>query len=371
MSWATVGRQEREPNVSDLIKLENNKRLRLLLPPEGPIQVWKATISTPGGDFRSWVAPPKEQDFFAKNRNVFKARSTHAGHAWDYDEGRVGILEAGNQIWESLKQYVDRGVDLSVRDIMITKTGEKRDTKYGVIVLDPSEFNVTLPPKSEWPKLEDRYQPATYEQVLQDLVELGFPNPEEIWQMRELPLEVAQNYEIPFGKHRGKTLKEVYTQDTSYITFLATKINREDLKQAARVVSNAWMGTDYPVEGVAPTMEEITYIKPEKEGEQAAPPKQDIPPKQDTPPWDDKPGDNNYQMSPAPAPAPAPAPQQANGGEREALEKEINKIFETKEEYKDFLKIIEVMKAASAPHGKTSIKDFTLEELRRLKDMIS
>lgn len=49
----------------------------------------------------------------------------------------------------------------------------------------------------------------------------------------------------------------------------------------------------------------------------------------------------------------------------------INKVFETNPKYKDFMLIISVMKEASAPNGKTSINDFTDEELVRLLTLIS
>ena len=48
----------------------------------------------------------------------------------------------------------------------------------------------------------------------------------------------------------------------------------------------------------------------------------------------------------------------------------INKAFETDPTYKDFMKIIDAMKQASAPNMKTSINEFTMDELVKLYEIV-
>lgn len=351
MAWNMVGQTQKDNNggSSDLVKIEDKKKLRLILPESGPISHWFYTISTPAEGYRTWVSPEKDQDFFATNRNIFGLRPTHAGLAFDYEEGKIKILEAGNQIWEGIKVLVDAGKDINNRDILIMKKGTGRSTEYTVTDCDPTPAPNGLD-SMERPDLEARYIAPTFEQVLEDLKMLGFTNPEQIFEAKPLAYEKALLMKVPFGKHKGKTMQELISADSQYITFLATKIDREDIKECARVISNTIYGTAYTTKGITPSMEEVTFVAPTQDNAQ---PNTNIPaPTADT------------QVPPAQTQAP-----QANGA-REAMIQEINNIFETKDEYKDFMKIIGAMKEASAPHGKTSINEFTDTELARLKEIV-
>ena len=276
MAWGDIGASNKESSSSmnDLVVLEGQKRLRLLLPPEGPVSHWFYSINTPAGDYRTWKAPDPSNDFFAKNRRIFRVRPVHAGLAWDYDEGAIKILESGNQIWEQIKDLVDAGKNLDERDILITKKGTGRNTEYKVVDLDPTPFTVDID-AMEKPDLEARYIPPTYEEVIEDLRQLGFTNPEQIFQTRPIDIETAKQMVVPFGKHKGKTLNEIYTTDSQYLLFLSTKIDREDVKQCARVVCNHLMGTQFEVEGLAPDIDEVDFVAPNKD---QAPAQQQTPP---------------------------------------------------------------------------------------------
>lgn len=368
MAWGNVGQTNKENNggsASDLVKIEDRKKLRLMLPESGPTSHWFYTISTPAEGYRTWVSPEKDQDFFATNRNVFGLRPVHAGLAYDYDDGKVKILEAGNQIWEGIKVLVDAGKDLSNRDILIMKKGTGRNTEYTVTDCDPSPAPNGLD-SMEKPDMNARYVASTYEMVIEDLRALGFTNPEQIFELKPLAYEVALTKVIPFGKHKGKTMKDLVSIDSQYITFLATKIDREDIKECARVVSNTILGTAYPTKGTAPVMEEISFVAPTQDGgetqnvsrETTTPPVQQVPVQQ-------------VPVQQTPPPAQTPQVQAPVAGAREALIAEINHIFESKPEYKDFMKIIGAMKEASAPNGKTSIGEFTDVELNKLKEIVS
>ena len=270
MAWGDIGAnsQQSSSTTSDLVVLEGQKRLRLLLPPEGPISHWFYSISTPADDYRTWKSPDPSNDFFARNRRIFRVRPVHAGLAWDYDEGAIKILESGNQIWEQIKDLVDAGKSLDERDILITKKGTGRSTEYKVVDMDPTPFTVNVD-AMEKPDMEARYVAPTYEEVIEDLRQLGFTNPEQIFQTRPIDIETAKQMEVPFGKHKGKTLNDVYTTDSQYLLFLSTKIDREDVKQCARVVCNQLMGTQFEVDGLAPEMHEVDFVAPDNDQEQA------------------------------------------------------------------------------------------------------
>ena len=74
--------------------------------------------------------------------------------------------------------------------------------------------------------------------------------------------------------------------------------------------------------------------------------------------------------APTVAVAETPEMPQASG-EREALIEVINAKFASDPQYKDFMKIIEAMRTASAPMGLTSINEFNLEQLHNLKQLIN
>ena len=349
--WGDVGASSNsQSTTSDLVIIDGKKRVRLL--PEvaqgGPKSMWFYTISTPADGYRTWLSPAKSEDFFAENRNVFGVKATHAGLVYDYDEQAIKILEAGNSIWEAIKDLVEAGKDLSGRDIIITKKGTGRSTTYSVVDCDPTPAPAGLDTMDR-PDLEARYVPVTKEEVLEDLRALGFTNPEQIFTKVPIDPKVAMTFPIPFGKHKGVTLQQLISVDVKYMSFLCTKIDRQDVKNYARVVSNALLGTAYEVGGASPSMEQLDFKAPEEGADQTPPPAQEQQQSQE---------------------------QQSEGtrplvdDERNKLIDSINKAFETDPTYKDFMKIIDAMKQASAPNMKTSINEFTMDELVKLYEIV-
>ena len=347
--WGAVGASSNsQSTTSDLVIIDGKKRVRLL--PEvaqgGPKSMWFYTISTPADGYRTWLSPAKNEDFFAENRNVFGVKATHAGLVYDYDEQAIKILEAGNSIWEAIKDLVEGGKDLSGRDIISTKKGTGRSTTYSVVDCDPTPAPAGLDTMDR-PDLEARYVPVTKEEVLEDLRALGFTNPEQIFTKVPIDPKVAMTFPIPFGKHKGVTLQQLISVDVKYMSFLCTKIDRQDVKNYARVVSNALLGTAYEVGGASPSMEQLDFKAPEEGADQTPPPAQEQAPAQEQ-----------------------PKPQPSVDNERNKLIDSINKAFETDPTFKDFMKIIDAMKQASAPNMKTSINEFTMDELVKLYEIV-
>lgn len=398
MAWGDIGASRNSSSgASDLVQLEDGKVLRLMLPPEGPVSNWNYSISAPDDGYRTWVAPPKgAEDFFAKNSQAFRMKPVHAGLAYDYEEKAIKILEAGNQIWEDIQKLHAAGKDLNGRDIVIGKKGTGRQTTYSVVDKDPAPFTIDVS-GMEKPDINARYQVPTYEQVLEDLKAMGFTQPEQLFQTAPLSYEQAIATKVPFGKNKDKTLQEVYNTDSQYLLFLATKIDRRDIKEAARVVCNKLMGTAYELDGIAPSVDQVAFVAPEKAdggqqqqtGTQTPPPPAPpagTGPQRPTNPsfihtnpdgsemwWDGAAWIDAPKAPPAPPAPPTPpvAPPPAGGGfNRQTAIDEINGIFESEAKYKDFTLIINVMKEASAPHGKTSIADFTDGELQNLLSKI-
>lgn len=419
MAWNSIGKNDNAGSSSELVDLSGRKQIRLLLgemPNGEPLSSWFYSISTPADDYRTWMSPKPEDDFFQTNRRVFGLRATHASLAYDYEDNAIKILESGNQVWEQIKALHEAGKDLNNRDILITKTGSGRGTEYKVVDLDPQPLTVDLA-NYQRPDIQARYVAPTRDSVMQDLRSLGFQNPEEIFQTKPVTLEEAKQAKMPFGKYRDKTLGEVFNIESEYLLFLATKIDREDIKQCARVISNNLLSTEFDVDGIAPSIDELTFSAPSAGGAAAAtpaapqapaapvqtdvqthtdsagnyyelhnnewvlmtppappaPPAPPVPPAPTTPPTPQAPPAAPQAPPAAPTPPPAPAAPQApaaGGSDRNTMIQTINSTFEQKPEYKDFTKIIEAMKQATTPNEKTVINDFTDEEVQKLYALV-
>ncbi|AZS49243.1 hypothetical protein BpsS140_00050 [Bacillus phage vB_BpsS-140] len=401
MSWSDIG-ADRNSNSgsSDIVSIETSKTLRLLLPDSGPVSHWTYALSAPDDSYRTWIAPAPEDDFFAINSRAFRPRPVHAGLCYDYEEGKILILEQGNQVWEAIANLHKAGKDLNGRDIVITKSGTGRSTEYSVVDKDPTPFPHDITSMTQ-PDMNARYIAPTKESLIEDLRSMGFTNPEELFVSKEINLEEAKQVKIPFGKHKDKTLNEVYLTDSQYLSFLSQKIDRNDIKQNARVVANALIGTNFEVEGMTPSVDEVAFVSQQSSqqpttttpptpanvqvhddgqgniyhlinNEWVLQPKQPVAPPPPTPPV----------APPAPPSPPAPpaspssnetvAPPTPVGGgfDRNVLMAEINAKFEHDPKFKDFMLIIQVMKQATAPNEKTSITEFTDDELIKLKNLL-
>lgn len=361
MTWNLIGKQEKpQGGASDLIKIEDKKRVRLLLHHTngGPVANWIYSISTPADGYKTWIAPDKHtsEDFFAINRSIFSLKPIFSAFAYDYDEQCIKILESGNMIWEAIKDLYEAGKDLGNRDLLIRKKGSGRQTEYSVVDCDPTPAPAGIE-TMELPDLYGRYIPSTKEQVMADLIALGFTQPEQIFTPAPMSYEVAKDFKVPFGKYKDKTVAEVVKLDSRYIDFLATKIDRLDVKEAVRVVANQILGTNYPLNGVTPSMAQVTFVAPVKDGN--AP---------ETPTTQPTQTERITEETGTPVTM-GDAPQMS--GEREALIEVINAKFASDPQYKDFMKIIEAMRTASAPMGLTSINEFNLEQLHSLKQLIN
>lgn len=72
-----------------------------------------------------------------------------------------------------------------------------------------------------------------FTQDLEDMVQF-----EQSERIETLTIDDAENMKISFGKHRGKTIKEIYATDKGYVTWLAERAKQEVVKKAANMVLN-------------------------------------------------------------------------------------------------------------------------------------
>lgn len=173
-----------------------------------------------------------------------------------------------------------------------------------------------------------------------------------------------RNITISFEEVRGKARVKTTIS-------LGEDVHANNLEEAFEVIRQHHAGVEAPIlPPAAPTPPPAPATPPAGVPAPPAPPTP--PPAPPTPPAPPVGAPPVPPAPPAPPTPPAPpAPLSGAVGGRDAMIAEINGIFETDPKYRDFRLIIEAMKEATAPHGKTSITAFTDEELARLKANIS
>lgn len=57
-------------------------------------------------------------------------------------------------------------------------------------------------------------------------------------QLETMKAEEAVNVKVTFGKHKGKTLGEIYSQAPDYVQWLAQNARNDVLRKAANMVMN-------------------------------------------------------------------------------------------------------------------------------------
>lgn len=359
----------------DEIKLEPGKPVRvkiLLRDGEQPYSYLEHAIEAetigqdgkPTRTFRTIRCPKTAKDPNAYcpicEGQRFRRRVRNAANCWDYEQGKVQKLNAGDGIWKPIATTRKLGVDVLAVDWGLMRTGtDRNDTEYTATNLGAMQDPTPVPPEKLF-DIEADYAPHTIEEMKAIVESIGLD-----WntvctppQLEYPTLQDALAHVMPNGKYKDQTFQQIWQADQGprgMINFLATKSDRiTPEKAAAQVILVNLGGANIP--GVP---------KYNADGSIAAPA---------TPP------------APAPAPAPTTPPAQTNqptgtatnntqaaasaangvSGDRQAKIDAINKIFATEEKFVKggFKVIMDTMKQAG--NGKTNIVDFSDAELDAL-----
>lgn len=105
-----------------------------------------------------------------------------------------------------------------------------------------------------------------FTQDLEDMAEF-----EQTERVETMTLNDAENMKINFGKHRGKTLGQIYKEAPDYIQWLSTKANDEVVRKAAAMLLNQKNAVNNVMKAVNETLEKHhpgEYIPDDMEAEQ-------------------------------------------------------------------------------------------------------
>ena len=339
---------------ADEIRFESGvaKKIRLLMPENGQpysylehcIEVERFENGQTTRTFRTVRCPKTTTNPNAScplcDGQKARRRVRHVCNVWDYDQGKVQKLNAGESVFKPIATARKMGADVLAMDWGVMKTGtDRNDTEYTATNLGPAPF--TLPAGHTLFDIEADYAPHSVEDM-KAIVESAGGNWFDIITPPQLvypTLQEALAHKMPNGKYKGQTMEQIWNADKSprgMINFLATKSDRvSPEKAAAQIIMVRLGGANIPGVPTVDGMDATTTTAPQ------------------TP----------VQMAP---PTSIPNTASPVSSSRQEVIQKINTIFSTSEKFKSggFNLIIDTMKKYG--NGKTNITDFTDDELNAL-----
>lgn len=153
----------------------------------------------------------------AEGKQQFPISRRYAVNVWDYESQSVKVLIAGPQVFEEFDATANVGIDPTACDWMIHKQGTGISTKYKLVRGDSTPLTVEIKPEDlhDTSKYSD---PPSVEKIFEALERLGID-----YDALELPsytLEQAEAFVMPYGKHKGMTIEQLYHNDKDYLLYI-------------------------------------------------------------------------------------------------------------------------------------------------------
>ena len=367
-----------------VIEVGKKTRIHLLGEPFGMVEHIISEKNVNGEDvFLSFRCSEDDTCFVCNNNNRYRKSSRVAFNVYDYESSEVKIFTMGKTIWDAIVDIYDNPQTygpIDQLDFIISKTGTGKATRYSTqqVAMAGGVGFAAL----ELYNLEGEFPIPTAEEIERSILDSGIdPYTDPVDNiLRTMSLEDAYAVKLQNGKHKGKTMREIYTADTGYITWLAkpsTTFSDVEVSAAARIITNALMaqpgGRRVAPPVAPPTAPPAAPVAPP--AAPVAPPAAPV-----APPWVAPPAapvappaapvapvaPPAAPVAPPAAPA-APVAPPVEAGPSDSLTRQqritvVNSIFESDPRYQsDFLAIAQVLQKAGS--GKTRLKDFTDTEL--------
>lgn len=358
MSWSDLDKELNGSKLSGrFVKFDSKLSTRIRILDNDPHTTFvhkvkgQPTAQEPEGIFRSIAATPSLDDDYIQqvNGKRFPAVAQYSMRVYEYKrddkgkftaDGELKILQGGPAIFKQLRTIMEEnGGEGSLKnfDVIISKSGEKRDTEYLVSAsplamdVDVDALLTKLGQDSDllW---ENVFPIMTAEGQKKILAEAKI----DITYDPVAELEAKISYEqailntIPFGKYKGKTISEVLVMDASWVEWAGENVTSNDSVAAACRVAFRHVNT--VASGDAPQSQ--------------------LPPAATSAP---------AKSAAAPKAAPAKAAKPPVDAERAGL---VNSVS-SKLENLDAVQIVAKIKEASAT-GQTKLKDLSVDELKNL-----
>lgn len=254
--WDEVGKEERGESRFLIIDPDTYVTVRVLDEAPYTTFIHRVAQKVKGEDKFAIIQATEDpdDDFIDANSRYYPRRRQHAMRVVVMDDegdpDDVKVLRGGNQIFGQLKTLYERHGDLREFDIIIKRTGERRDTQYHVSA-SPSSADIDLDAWVDYMndleelEFDQLFPPVTGEEQQRQLTAAGidiFYDPiAEI--AAEMSVEEALETHIPFGQFgpdnyppHGKTIQEVLAIDAGYVSWIAeSATSNHDVAAAAQV----------------------------------------------------------------------------------------------------------------------------------------
>lgn len=261
MGWDAVAGKSGGKKDPDTLNIAPNtaELVHVLMPDnEEPVSYWTHYIpnkSANGPKGRVVICPGRDT-CPACTVGTYRTKRVHAINVWSYSAKAVKILEGGQTIFQALKQIKDQIGTLATVDMSIKKTVDNSGTSYMTIPIpmmqpfDISQVHGLFP-------IANLRLPNSAEEIKQIInqMEHGAPAPQ-----REGPTPITQSIPpsmmqsggtgdplpqqpsstcnstpvFPFGKYKGRTVADVYSEDPNYVKWCADNITDATIKSEAK-----------------------------------------------------------------------------------------------------------------------------------------
>ena len=170
----------------------------------------------------------------------YKATRRFAFNVLDMEANEVAVLEVGATVIQQIEAMAQMGIDPLTVTWMINKTGTGTNTAYAVMQMGNHNYNVAMY-EADLYDLDELYAPHTMDKAKEIAEQIGITwdelTTEE--QFRVPTLAEAKKMIVTFGKHKGRTLGDIYADDRSangWINWFAFKTRPSELRNGARVI---------------------------------------------------------------------------------------------------------------------------------------
>lgn len=258
MAWDKVGKKS-SGGSTDFLRLKADDRAVFRMLDEEPttIRQHKLSQSIDGEEKFVTIQCAGDECFIcerAKTRfppqDVWAANVLVLEGLEDQKEPVVRVLTGGTQIWSQMKALYDEAEgEISSFDIVLKRQGKgKEDTQYIVTAAPKSRAmnmaNVMRDIADDMKSIEALFPVLNAEEqeaaVKAAGVDIDYDPVAELMQV--MSLEEAWDIEVPFGKYKGRTIKNLFISDPRYLTWMAQNVTSNvKVGAAARLVVESGM----------------------------------------------------------------------------------------------------------------------------------
>jgi hypothetical protein len=148
---------------------------------------------------------------------LFPISIRYAANVYDYESGEVKVLIAGKQVFAEFDATAQVGFDPTATDFIIFKMGKDRQTSYKVVRGEAGPLPKEIKPE-DLHDLDKYENPTDANRIFEVLAEVGIDY--DALPLPQFTLEQANQFVMPYTKHKGMTLEQLAAVDLDFMKWL-------------------------------------------------------------------------------------------------------------------------------------------------------